>query len=193
MTILKRITPVFVTLALVAMLWPRKDAPAPKTFDEADFDSVVSEKINSISAVDLAMFIKNQSNAYWLIDLRDSVSFEEYHIPTALRSPLKSVISLPTRINDHIFLYCDQEQEAVQAYELLYFRGYFNVRIVSGGLKAWRSEVLFPSKSSIPENELTDRESLSKFFGGNVLVEATSLDQTVKPVEIKSKAAKSGC
>lgn len=123
--------------------------------------------------------ISTDSLAYWImtsrqmriIDLRDSYDYVNYHIPGAELMTLSELIRSPIRKDELVILYSEGGIHAGQAWVMLKAKGFQKVFIISGGLAAWRSEILSPVLSlNATESEkriFEQRSKMSLYFGGS--------------------------
>ena len=132
------------------------------SFDE--YDDLISAPVPMISPVELAEYLMQQEHHYNLVDLRQKDAI--YQIPTSETHSLSSFLDRKIAVNETIFLYSETDVEAVQLYFLLNIRGYFKVKVLAGGARAWYDQILQPNQSDIEESQLTRRQNLSEFFGG---------------------------
>ena len=144
------------------------------SFDE--YDGLVSAPVPMISPLELAEYLMQQEHHYNLVDLQKKGAI--YHIPTSETHSLDSFLDQKIAVNETIFLYSESEAVAVQLYFLLNIRGYFKVKVLAGGAKAWLDQVLRPNQVDIEESQLARRQVLTGFFGG-------TFDQTVNQLEFR--------
>ena len=102
------------------------------------------------------MALKNQKDA-----------IDSYQIPSSDSHSFDSFLKLKIPVNETIILYSNTEIEAMQLYNLLLIRGYFKVKVLSGGLQAWYADIIYPDVSMIQLQALKKRKTLTTFFGGN--------------------------
>ncbi len=136
----------------------------------AELARIVARGEDHVSAPTLGSWIIEGRSDYRLVDVRDAAAFAAYHIPGAENLPLTELIrgSLPR--NEKLVLYGDGEAHATQAWMLLVADGYAGVTTLSGGIDAWRSEVLHPlaPSSDAPEEQARFERaaSVARHFGG---------------------------
>jgi rhodanese-related sulfurtransferase len=129
-----------------------------------DYDELVSAPVPMISPVELAEYLMQQEHHYNLVDLREKDA--SYQIPTSETHSLSSFLDRKIAVNETIFLYSETDAVAVQFYLLLNIRGYFKVKVLAGGARAWIDQILRPNQADIEEPQLESRQNLSEFFGG---------------------------
>ena len=132
------------------------------SFDE--YDELVSAPVPMISAVELAEYLMQQEHHYNLVDLRGMDAI--YRIPTSETHSLGSFLDRKIPVNETIFLYSETDAQAVQLYLQLNIRGYFKVKVLAGGARAWTDQILRPNQADIEKPQLVHRQKLTEFFGG---------------------------
>lgn len=177
----------FFTLAFIALLLGQKveQKSNDAIFSQDDFDYTVQADLGQISALSLADELIKQENFYWLIDFRDSLSYNQYHIPTSINLSLEQLLKNDLKINNKIYLLDYYEEKAIQAYYLLNIRGFYDVHFLKGGMTAWKNDVLFPEKSSIPAKQFEKRKAITDFFAGQIQSEKSTKVLPKKNDEIK--------
>ena len=130
----------------------------------------VSNESDHVTAVELARWIRDRKAALRIIDVRDSVSFEESHIPGAIRQSLEEVAVAPVTTGETIVLYSGGGAHAAQGWVLLRSRGVNAVFFLRGGYDEWMDEVMnpqFPRNAPPEERAAMDSvAALSRYFGG---------------------------
>ena len=130
----------------------------------------VSNESDHVTAVELARWIRDRKAALRIIDVRDSVSFEESHIPGAIRQSLGEVAVAPVTTGETIVLYSGGGAHAAQGWVLLRSRGVNDVFFLRGGYDEWMDEVMnpqFPRNAPPEERAAMDSvAALSRYFGG---------------------------
>lgn len=149
-----------------------------------------------INPTELADWIIKGLADYKLVDVRSEKEFNEYHIPEAQNYGLVELQNSPLVKTEKILLYSENEMESAQAWFLLRSKGYKAVYILSGGLDAWKNQVLFPNiaASENPEETMKSEKikEISKFFGGvpraageggSTVTEAAQMPKLQAPVQ----------
>ncbi len=161
-----------------------KDQPTVElnlTFSE--FDDIIQAPVKQISAVELADYLMKQEHHYNLIDLQgDNAS---YRIPTAESYTPITFVQKQIPVNETIILYSQLETTATQLYYLLLIRGYFKVKVLTGGIEQWTQQILQPNIHRIPENQRSLRQQLTDFFGGSF--SQTKADIKPKIINLEKK------
>lgn len=120
---------------------------------------------------ELADWIIKDKADFRLIDLRSVEEYNEYRIPGAENLSILELQNSPFEKTEKIILYSGGEMESSQAWFLLRSKGYKAVCILSGGLEAWKEEILFPkvATGTNPEEqaEFEKISEVSKHFGGS--------------------------
>jgi rhodanese-related sulfurtransferase len=127
---------------------------------------------NRVAALDLARWIRDGRPALRLLDVRSPAAFEEHHIATAANLPLADLAAQPLA-GAAIVVYDesgDPDGEAERAARILSHEGRTDVRVLSGGLIAWTTEVLRPTiaadASPVERARFEETAALSRWFDG---------------------------
>jgi rhodanese-related sulfurtransferase len=141
----------------------------------------IGDSSNRVDPIDLADWIIRGKADYRLVDLRNEVKFNEYHIPSAENIEINGINESDLAKNQKIILYSEDEFSAAQAWFLLKAKDFMGVYFLKGGLNQWRSEVLFPVKpidsSAVSMAKFNKLAEVSKYFGG--VPQAAKNDSTV--------------
>jgi rhodanese-related sulfurtransferase len=153
-------------IALFAAPYPGSSV----TLDARELALVVGTRADLVEPPALAAWVIEGRADYRLIDLRPEAEFAQYHIPTAVNIPMDGLIDAGLGRQEKLVLYTDGSLEAAQAWMLLKAQGYRGVYILSGGLQAWKDQVVFPvvADNPTPDERTRDerRIAMSAFFGG---------------------------
>lgn len=163
--------------------------------DAKELALIVENKVDHVSAEELADWIIQGKSDYRLIDLRTDKEFVEYHIPTAENVPLPDLNNYAMTRNEKIVLYSEGGIHAAQAWFLLKAMGYKGVYMLFGGLDEWNDKILFPK---IPENPTKDQlaafdkiKEVSKYFGGSpqtgIIEEKSGRKKAMPGLEMKTQ------
>ena len=151
---------------------PRKQANARVDLDH--LAKTVESDDDNVTAVELGDWIRNRRSSLRIVDVRDSVEFEDYHIPTAERIPLSDLTSTPFTKDETIVLYSGGDGRAAQGWVFLRAMGFTRVYFLKGGLYEWLDEVMNPAISpSASEHERAQFgkvSEISRYFGGAPVV-----------------------
>ena len=146
---------------------PRRDRSA---LDVNALAREVTEEADHVTAVELASWIRDRRPSLRVVDIRDSVEFEQYHIPRAERFALSNLVKTQFASDETIVLYSGGGAHAAQAWVLLRARGLNRVFFLRGGIDEWLDEVMnpqIPSNARPAEREYMDSVAvLSRYFGG---------------------------
>ena len=126
----------------------------------------------------MADYLIKQEHHYNLIDLQGEQS--SYQIPTAEKHSIESFLAKKIPINETIFIYAEFETQALQLYYLLSMKGYFKVKLLTGGLVAWSNDILQPTLTKIDSDKIQHRREITEFFGGSF----DSINRSLKIKEI---------
>ncbi|WP_436515905.1 rhodanese-like domain-containing protein [Ekhidna sp. To15] len=136
----------------------------------------VNKQPNFIGVVELAEKIKNQEK-FSLIDLRDSASYAEFHIPKAKNNSLQS-LDLKT-IKEPTIFYSGDDLLDRRIWDLLPDSLRTKSHILYGGIRDWYDHLLYPT---LPFGDHVNDEKLFKqvhdlcqFYGGYADFKADSL------------------
>lgn len=164
-----------------------------------------------ISTDQIAHKIINQDPSFILIDVRDSVSYNNYSLPNAMNIPLKKLLDKDFEgyLNQNQFdviFYSNDNFYADQAWVLCNRLGYKNLRVLKGGMNRWFTTIINPVKPNedvaAEEFELySTRKAASMFFGvvyPDQVAEKSDIQISVpkKIITVKKKkkrAAEGGC
>lgn len=140
------------------------------TLDTRELAGIVDAQVDHVRATDLADWIVQNRSDYRLVDLRTPAEFAAYHVPTSENVPLAELMDAGLARNERIVLISDGGIHAAQAWMLMRAERYPNVRMVLGGLEAWRDSVLYPvaPADSTPRARATFERAaqVARFFGG---------------------------
>lgn len=151
----------------------------------SEFDEIMLAPVAQISAVELAEYLMKQEHHYNLIDLQSSEI--NYRIPTAEPATVDEFLLREIPINETIILYSEYETSATQLYYLLLIRGYFKVKVLTGGVDQWNKQILQPSLYTTPIDQQPLRKKLTEFFGGSFNQNKVQLVPKIINIEKKSK------
>ena len=138
------------------------------TIDLKDLARTIESEGDHVEADQLAEWIMLKSSMR-VIDLRDSLSFASYNIPTAQLLSMEELLEERGPKEEMLVLYSEGGIHAAQAWMLLKAKGLANVYTLKGGLNAWKEDILFPvlSETASPEERVlfAKRKALSEYFG----------------------------
>lgn len=105
--------------------------------DLTELARVIEQEDDHVTADELAAMLKEGNTGLRVIDLRDSLAYLQYHIPTAERATISELIGMSLRPTDTVVLYSEGGIHAAQAWMLLALKGHRNVLTLKGGLLEW--------------------------------------------------------
>ena len=130
----------------------------------------VETEADHVTAVELARWIRDRKSGLRVVDLRDSVDFDQFHLPTAERIPLNRLVSAPFSASETIVLYSGGGAHAAQGWVFLRARGLRQVFFLRGGAAEWLDDVMNPLVPNVApagaRAELDSIAALSRYFGG---------------------------
>ena len=135
---------------------------------------ISSNEISGVKVQDLADDIIKSKFDYRLIDLRKQEEYQKYNIPTSENILVSELLTSDLSRNENILLYSDNDIESTQAWFILKSNDFKGVNILEGGLKSWKSKVLFPNCNcgdnlTIEQKHKHDKiAKVSEFFGGKM-------------------------
>lgn len=149
----------------------RNAVPAARAgVDVARLAAAVAHEEDHITALELAEWIRGRMPRLRIIDLRSAREFDTYHLPSAEKLAIESVVSTPFRPDETVVLVSDGGAHAAQAWVLLQTLGHGNVYCLRGGLGEWLDDVMNPTLpgNASPEATAAFRRAseLSRYFGG---------------------------
>jgi rhodanese-related sulfurtransferase len=126
-------------------------------------------KIDYVKSYQLAQWIMEKSDHFILIDTRKVKEFNSYHVPSAQNLTFFKTNLEKISTDQTIILYSKNNESAVHIWVELKQKGYNEVYLMEGGIKAWATEILFPDLSQAYGLDKTMIERMKKtslFFGG---------------------------
>ena len=159
-----------IALAVMAPFVGSPYMAAHASIDVTELARVVAKEEDHVTALELAQWIKDRRTGLRVLDIREPDAYAVYHIPTAERLPLDSLVVTPFRIDETLVLYSDGGAHAAQGWTFLRALGYRRVFFLRGGLNEWLEMVISPTLSesaTAPERTQMENVSvLSRYFGG---------------------------
>jgi rhodanese-related sulfurtransferase len=99
-----------------------------------------------------------------VLDVRSATEFDAYHVPSAERMALGTLVTLAPKDDETIVLYSEGGAHAAQGWVLLRSSGHRHVYFLRGGLLDWMDDVMSPA---LPSDSSRARiAALSRYFGG---------------------------
>jgi len=126
-------------------------------------DALVEPAMETVSALQLAQWIRDGRPGLRVLDLRDSSAFETRHIPSAESFGLMQLPSVLPKPGETIVLYSDDDLRDAQGAAWLAEVGHTRVHVLRGGMSAWMREVIDPV---VQGDSAAAIAALSRYFGG---------------------------
>ncbi len=140
---------------------------AQVTMAQAELAQIVAREADHLDATTLAHRLVEGVNVPRIVDLRNAEDFATLHLPGAENVPMATLAAEKWAADESVLLMGSDEAEAAQAWVLLKSRGLPAVYTLSGGLAAWKNDVIFPTLGAADDpNETASRVALARHFGG---------------------------
>jgi len=132
--------------------------------------AVVREE-DHVTALELAQWIRERRPGLRVIDVRTPAEFDEFHVPTAERVALDTLVATPFGRDETVVLYSEGGAHAAQGWVLLRALGHERVYFLRGGLYEWLEQVMNPHvPSTTPQAQRDSIRALTLWFGGKMTV-----------------------
>jgi uncharacterized protein len=188
----RRLTPVrrfalaLAGLGVVAVFAGSPYRPATARVDTRELALEAGGASVRVSPAQLADWLIAGRNDFLLVDVRAAKAFAVYHLPGAVNVPLATLTAAVAAPNDRLVVCSDNDLRAAQAWFLLRSLGFRAVYLLSGGLEAWKDQVLFPAApaAGAPVAEQVDfarRAAIAAHFGGAPRVTGTAAASSAAP------------
>ena len=132
--------------------------------------SAVRHEDDHVTAIELAGWIKGRRDRLRIVDVRSAAEYEEFHIPTAERVAIDSLVSARFAPDETIVLYSEGGPHAAQAWVFLRALGYDRVFFLRGGIYEWLEQVMNPTlvtgASRSDSTAFANVAAISRYFGG---------------------------
>jgi rhodanese-related sulfurtransferase len=149
------------------------------------------EQPASIGAPDLARRIMS-GDELRIYDLRDSVAYQQLHLPGAVHATMDDVITSAPPFTT--VLYGD---EAAQTWSAMNAAGQRNVFVLRGGVSAWLTEVLEPrlavDATAGERAAFEEAAGQSRFFGGTPRRGVPRAEMTPAESDLTEAVIRRGC
>lgn len=187
---------ILILIGIIIVILPernyKEDVSADKLLAE------ITDGTRFYSTDDIARMIIDQDPSFILIDVRDTNSYKEFHLPGAVNIPLNNFLApekkayLDQKVRDIVF-YSNASVKAEKAWLIAQRLGYDNTYVMKGGLNAWIEDIIRPTPPPVTaSNEAFDqykfRLGASLYFGGSNTEVRTEID--AEPVIIQRKIKK---
>ena len=143
-------------------------SPEPHPGSRASIRALADEiehESDHVTALELAEWIRQRRPELRVIDVRADSEYAAYHIPTAERIPLTTLVTARFDPRSTVVLYSEGGAHAAQGWVLLRTAGVRNVYFLRGGILDWMEDVMNPLASS----------DLTRYFGGTARTNAVPL------------------
>lgn len=169
----KLLAVIFILLAAGLVLLPKTEKHEGISPEELLNNAISPERY--ITTDELASKIINQDPSILLIDVRDSISHNEFSLKGAVNIPLSNLLSessenfLDQDAYD-VILFSNDNLMADQAWLLCTRLGYTNINVLKGGINEWYRTIINPTKPT-EQNSVIDmdlyaqRKAASMYFG----------------------------
>jgi rhodanese-related sulfurtransferase len=149
---------------------------APRgSVDVEHLAGIVEHEEDHVTAVELAMWIRDDLVGLRVIDIRPDSDFAEFHIPGAKRVSLADVARMPLDSTATYVLYSEGGTHAAQGWFLLRARGVTNAYFLRGGLYEWVEQVMSPRlPAGATQAERDSILALTRWFGGKPVLDAAA-------------------
>ena len=138
--------------------------------DVEQLAAMVRHEDDHVTATELAGWIKDRRAGLRVVDVRSLEEYDNFHIPTAERIPIDSLVSARFSPSETIVLYSEGGPHAAQAWVFLRALGYEKVYFLRGGAFEWIEQIVSPTlrigASAKDSVAFETTAALSRYFGG---------------------------
>lgn len=149
---------------------------------------------DKVDALTLADWIIKEKGDFTLVDLRSEKEFNDYNIPNSINIPIENLLNSDLLRNQKIVLYGNDDITSAQAWFILKSSNYKAVYILSGGMNAWKNEILFPkldvNATEQQKSEFEKIKQVSLYFGGSPQIVSGGTTTTVVQEQVKQTTPK---
>jgi rhodanese-related sulfurtransferase len=188
--------------SIAAMLPKTKTSSTQLTADQLLLEMKMQTYVVSVD--ELADLLINNDPSILLIDVRDSVAYEKYHLPGAINIPLSNLLDpdwIPyvDQISQKNIFYGNGTTLANEAWIVTKQLGFKNNYVLGGGLNNWFSKIIQPERpaSTDPGEAWTlyeTRKAASMYFTGSKSTIQEDNAVALPPVPRRKKTrVKGGC
>ncbi|MDH3267981.1 MAG: rhodanese-like domain-containing protein [Ignavibacteria bacterium] len=156
----------FALLAVVAGS-PYKITIQPVSINE-EFE-IEGKSIKVIDVQELAKWIIDKRDDFYLVDTRVQNEFEKYHIPFALSISGEKLIDASVDKKEAIIIYDKSSRYSIKNIKPLINIRNEEVYFLKGGMDGWINEILFPDlreNNNLSKAEIEKIYKTSTYFGG---------------------------
>ena len=162
------------------------------TIDVAALARDIEREADHVTALELALWIKDRKPGLRVLDVRTDSEFTEFHIPNAEHMPLNALATLHPRSDETLVLYSEGGAHAAQGWVLLRALGASHVYFLRGGLLDWMDDVMSPVRGAQTDSVWTSQATLSRYFGGVPRAGATPSPPSTSPGDNPAAAPSAG-
>jgi len=170
-TINQKLAALTLLLGFIAIFMRDPSKATIVSVDTKELSLKILDKSTHITPEELAHWLIEKKEDYKLIDLRSEKQFKEYSIPGSMNIVPSEILDVKLPKNQKLVLYSEDNLEASQTWFVLKTHRYKDVYFLEGGMKDWKSTVLYPT---VAENASAEEKAkfnimaeISKYFGGS--------------------------
>jgi rhodanese-related sulfurtransferase len=153
-------------LALLAAATGSSRRVPEAMIDAKQLAGEIQREDDHVTALELAQWIRDRKPGLRVLDVRTDSEFAAFHVPSAERMPLESLVTLRPAAGETLVIYSEGGTHAAQGWVLLRSRGHEHVYFLRGGLLDWMDDVMSPTVQSTSDSASAHVASLSRYFGG---------------------------
>lgn len=162
---------VFALLAAIAGS-PYKITLQPlSTNDEFE---IMGKSVKVIDVTDLAKWIMDKRDDFYLVDLRLKNKFDEYHIPFAFSVSETKLQSSKIEKKSVIIIYDEGSLYSIKKIKPVINDNEEQPYLLKGGMNEWINKIIFPDLKknvNLSEEEIEKIYKTSTYFGGKPILE----------------------
>jgi rhodanese-related sulfurtransferase len=169
--VLMMVAILFALLAVVAGS-PYKITIQPVSVNE-EFE-IEGKSVKVIDAKELAKWIMDKRDDYYLIDIREINEFDEYHIPFAFSGSGRESMNTAIDKKAAIIIYDKSSRYSIEKLKPLIDNRNEQIYVVMGGMNEWINKILFPDlrgNGDMSKEEIEKIYKTSTYFGGKPILE----------------------
>ncbi|MGB5850548.1 MAG: rhodanese-like domain-containing protein [Ignavibacteriaceae bacterium] len=173
-SLIKILMPIAILLALLAVVAgsPHKITIQPVNINE-EFE-IEGKSAKVIDVQELAKWIMDKRDDFYLVDTRVKNEFEEYHIPFALSSFGRELPNTSIEKKAAIIIYDKSSRYSIEKLKPLIDNRKEQAYVLKGGMNEWINKILFPDlrgNSDLSEEEMEKIHKTSTYFGGKPILD----------------------
>jgi rhodanese-related sulfurtransferase len=171
MKVLVLVAILFALLAVVAGS-PYKITIKPVSIND-EFE-IEEKSLKVIDVKELAKWIMDKRDDFYLVDTRLKNEFDEYHIPFALNSSGRESLNKSFDKKTAIIIYDRSTRYSIEKLKPIINSRKEQAYILKGGMNEWIYKILFPDlrgNSEMSVEEIEKIYKMSTYFGGKPILE----------------------